>query len=65
MLPNQLANLFMQVWRWAKWSGSAQRDARDVCGGETERQRETGRGEKTGKKQRESVTRNRRDEGDR
>lgn len=30
MLPNQLANLFMQVWRWAKWSGSAQRDAREL-----------------------------------
>lgn len=32
MVPNQLANLFMQVWRWAKWSGSAQRDARELCG---------------------------------
>lgn len=32
MLPNQLANLFMQVWRWAKWSGSAQRDARELWG---------------------------------
>lgn len=31
MVPNQLANLFMQVWRWAKWSGSAQRDARELC----------------------------------
>lgn len=30
MVPNQLANLFMQVWRWAKWSGSAQRDAREL-----------------------------------
>lgn len=29
MPPNQLANLFMQVCRWAKWSGSAQRDARE------------------------------------
>lgn len=27
MAPNQLANLFMQVCRWAKWSGSAQREA--------------------------------------
>lgn len=32
MVPNQLANLFMQVWRWAKWSGSAQRDARELWG---------------------------------
>lgn len=31
MVPNQLANLFMQVWRCAKWSGSAQRDARELC----------------------------------
>lgn len=30
MVPNQLANLFMQVWRWAKWSGSAQREAREL-----------------------------------
>lgn len=29
MAPNQLANLFMQVCRWAKWSGSAQREARE------------------------------------
>ncbi len=36
MVPNQLANLFMHVCRWAKWSGSAQRDARDVCGGKRE-----------------------------
>lgn len=35
MLPNQLANLFMQVWRWAKWSGSAQRDARELWERET------------------------------
>lgn len=34
MVPNQLANLFMQVWRWAKWSGSAQRDARELWGRE-------------------------------
>lgn len=32
MVPNQLANLFMQVWRWAKWSGSAQRDPREPWG---------------------------------
>ena len=31
MPPNQLANLFMQVCRWAKWSGSAQRDALEDC----------------------------------
>lgn len=31
MAPNQLVNLFMQVCRWAKWSGSAQRDAREDC----------------------------------
>lgn len=31
MAPNQLANLFMQVCRWAKWSGSAQREAREDC----------------------------------
>lgn len=37
MLPNQLANLFMQVWRWAKWSGSAQRDARELWGGERQK----------------------------
>lgn len=40
MVPNQLANLFMQVWRWAKWSGSAQRDARELW----ERMRERHRG---------------------
>lgn len=34
IVPNQLANLFMQVWRWAKWSGSAQRDARELWGWE-------------------------------
>lgn len=34
MVPNQLANLFMQVCRWAKWSGSAQRDARELWGRE-------------------------------
>lgn len=32
MPPNQLANLFMQVCRWAKWSGSAQREAREDWG---------------------------------
>ena len=42
MLPNQLANLFMQLCRWAKWSGSAHRDALEVCR-ERGRQRERGR----------------------
>lgn len=46
MLPNQLANLFMQVCRWAKWSGSAQREARDVCWG--------GGRKKKGKKEKKS-----------
>lgn len=32
MVPNQFANLFMHVWRWAKWSGSAHRDARELWG---------------------------------
>lgn len=49
MLPNQLANLFMQVWRWAKWSGSAQRDARELWG------REAGVGCRERKKERETL----------
>lgn len=56
MVPNQLANLFMQVWRWAKWSGSAQRDARElwgIGGGEGEWQREDERAEKKRWRQRE------------
>ena len=33
MNPNQALNDVIQVWRWAKWSGSAQRDTFEPCSG--------------------------------